>query len=122
MMMELSQKQKQDLVLGIHDDDAIATFKNWNRQEAESLARGLQLTLTDAHWEVIDFIRTHFANVGELRHARELSEVLAERFAAEGGARYLFQLFPGGPVSQGCLLAGVKVPKDASDKAFGYTL
>jgi len=121
-MMELSQQQKQDMVLGIHDDDAIAEFKNWNRQTAESVAHNLQINLTDAHWEVIDFIRTHFANAGELRHARELTEVLAERFEAEGGSRYLFQLFPGGPVSQGCQLAGVRVPKDASSGSFGYTL
>lgn len=120
MIMELSQKEKQELVLGIHDDDAIATFKNWDKQTAKATAKSMNFTLTDAHWEVIDFIRTYFANAGELRHARELSEVLAERFADEGGAKYLFQLFPGGPVSQGCQLAGIQVPKDASDNSFGY--
>lgn len=122
MIMELSQQEKQDLVLGIHDDDAIATFKNWNKQTAEATAKTMHISLTDAHWEVIGFIRTYFANAGELRHARELSEVLAERFAEEGGAKYLFQLFPGGPVTQGCQLAGIQVPKDASDGSFGYTV
>lgn len=120
MIMELSQKEKQDLVLGIHDDEAITTFKNWDKQKAKATAKDLNISLTDAHWEVIGFIRTYFANAGELRHARELSEVLAERFAEEGGAKYLFQLFPGGPVSQGCQLAGIQVPKDASDNSFGY--
>ncbi len=120
MVMELSQQEKQDLVLGIHDDDAIAEFKNWNRKAAEATAQSMHLTLTNAHWQVIDFIRTYFANAGELRHARELSEVLAERFTTEGGAKYLFQLFPGGPVTQGCQLAGIQVPKDASDGSFGY--
>jgi tRNA 2-thiouridine synthesizing protein E len=122
MIMELSQKQKQELVLGIHDDEAISAFKNWNRQQATALAKAMNLSLTEAHWKVIEFIRTYFANAGELRHARELSEVLAERFVDEGGAKYLFQLFPGGPVSQGCMLAGVIVPKDASDGSFGYTV
>jgi tRNA 2-thiouridine synthesizing protein E len=120
MIMELSQKEKQDLVLGIHDDEAITIFKNWDKQKAKAAAKAMNISLTDAHWEVIGFIRTYFANAGELRHARELSEVLAERFAEEGGAKYLFQLFPGGPVSQGCQLAGVQVPKDASDNSFGY--
>lgn len=122
MIMELSQKEKENLVLGIHDDDAIAVFKDWDRQQAKATAKSLDITLTDAHWKVIEFIRTYFANAGELRHARELSEVLAERFADEGGARFLFQLFPGGPVSQGCQIAGVVVPKDASDASFGYTV
>lgn len=120
MIMELSQKEKQELVLGIHDDDAIAEFKNWDKQQAIDLAKGMNLHLTDAHWQVISFIRTYFANAGELRHARELSDVLAERFETEGGAKYLFQLFPGGPVNQGCRLAGVHVPSDASDGSFGY--
>jgi len=120
MIMELSQQEKKDLVLGIHDDDAIATFKNWNKQTAEDAAQTMHINLTDDHWRVIDFIRTYFANAGELRHARELSEVLAERFETEGGAKYLFRLFPGGPVTQGCQLAGIQVPKDASDGSFGY--
>ena len=120
MIMELSQKEKQELVLGIHDDEAIAAFKNWDKQQALETAKTMNLQLTDAHWEVIAFIRTYFANAGELRHARELSDVLNERFASEGGAKYLFQLFPGGPVTQGCRLAGVQVPSDASDGSFGY--
>jgi len=120
MIMELSQKEKQELILGIHDDEAISKFKNWDRQEAEATAKEIGLELTSAHWKVIDFIRTYFANAGELRHARELSEVLSERFAEEGGAKYLYRLFPGGPVSQGCRLAGIQVPSDASDGSFGY--
>jgi len=120
MIMELNQQEKRDLVLGIHDDEAIAKFKNWDKQKAKATAKTMGISLTDAHWDVIGFIRTYFANAGELRHARELSEVLAERFAEEGGSRYLFQLFPGGPVTQGCQIAGIVVPKDASDASFGY--
>lgn len=120
MIMELSQKEKQELVLGIHDDEAIATFKNWSKDMAVEQAKSMNLQLTDAHWDVISFIRTYFADAGEIRHARELSDVLDERFAAEGGAKYLFKLFPGGPVTEGCKLAGVQVPSDASDGSFGY--
>jgi tRNA 2-thiouridine synthesizing protein E len=120
MNMDLNQQQKRDLVFGVHDDDAITRFKKWERQQAEDLAKSMNISLTNEHWKVIGFIRTYFANAGELRHARILSEVLAERFADEGGAKYLFQLFPGGPVSQGCQLAGVQVPKDAADGSFGY--
>lgn len=122
MDIELDQKQKQNLFLGIHDDDAITQFKSWDRQQAIDMAKEMGISLTDAHWQVIGFIRTYFANAGELRHARILSEELAERFSEEGGAKYLFQLFPGGPVSQGCRLAGIQTPKDASDSSFGYSV
>jgi len=120
MIMELSQKEKQELILGIHDDEAITKFKNWDRQDAVAMAKEYGLELTNAHWQVIDFIRTYFANAGELRHARELSEAMNERFVDEGGAKYLYRLFPDGPVSQGCRLAGIQVPSDASDGSFGY--
>lgn len=120
MVTALNQQEKRDLVFGIHDDDAIAAFKNWDRQQAEAMAEAMSIPLTHDHWRVIGFIRTYFANGGELQHARSLAEALTERFTGEGGAKYLFQLFPGGPVSQGCQLAGVPVPRDASDGAFGY--
>jgi tRNA 2-thiouridine synthesizing protein E len=117
--MELSQKEKRELVLGIHDDEAIENFKNWNKQKAKAVAKAMNFTLTDEHWKVIDFLRTYFANAGTIKHARELTEVLNERFVDEGGLKYLYRLFPGGPVSQGCLLAGIQVPNDASDTSFG---
>jgi tRNA 2-thiouridine synthesizing protein E len=50
---------------------------------------------------------------------RELHDALEEKFHIQGGLRYLYRIFPGGPVAQGCRLAGLKVPEGAIDKAFG---
>ena len=122
MIEELTQKQKQEFVFGIRDDDALIKFKNWTEQQASEMAKAQKLTLTDAHWTVIRFLRSYFENGGTIRHARELAETLAERFSAEGGLRYLYQLFPDGPINQGCQLAGIPVPKDAADDSFGYKL
>jgi len=47
---------------------------------------------------------------------------LEERFAAEGGRKYLLELFPKGPVAQGCELAGLPVPAYASDGSFGAVM
>jgi len=32
---------------------------------------------------------------------------------------YLYQIIPGGPVAEGCRLAGLSVPAGAVDKSFG---
>lgn len=120
MINELSQKQKQEFVFGIRDDEAITNFKNWTEQQAMVTAKSQNIVLTDAHWKVIHFLRTHFENTGEIKHARELAAVLVERFSEEGGSRYLYQLFPDGPVNQGCQIAGIPVPKDATNGSFGY--
>jgi tRNA 2-thiouridine synthesizing protein E len=33
--------------------------------------------------------------------------------------KYLYTLFPGGPIVQGCRLAGLKAPAGATDRGFG---
>jgi tRNA 2-thiouridine synthesizing protein E len=33
--------------------------------------------------------------------------------------RHLYMLFPGGPVAQGCRVAGLPVPAGAVDRGFG---
>jgi tRNA 2-thiouridine synthesizing protein E len=55
----------------------------------------------------------------EAINLRELHDALEERFHRQGGLKYLYQLFPGGPVAQGCRLAGLKAPAGAADKGFG---
>jgi TusE/DsrC/DsvC family sulfur relay protein len=85
-------------------------------------AEAMGLVLTDKHWEVINFLRVLYQNVGaKMPPVHELSQTLEERFSEEGGRRYLFKLFPDGPLTQGSLIAGVPVPDDANDSSFGST-
>ena len=50
---------------------------------------------------------------------RELHDALDERFYRQGGIRHLYVLSPGGPVAQGCRIAGLKAPAGATDQGFG---
>ena len=50
---------------------------------------------------------------------RQLHDALDERFHAKGGLKYLYEVFPGGPIAQGCRFAGLKPPAGAADKSFG---
>lgn len=118
-MNDMTNKEKQEIVLGIHDDDDVEAFRAWNEAEAESTAGEMGIKLTDDHWKVIKFLRVHFENNGKLEHARELTEALDERFENEGGSRWLYRLFPHGPVNQGCQVAGVPVPADTTNTSFG---
>lgn len=122
MNNEMTNKEKEEKVLGIHDDDADAQFKAWTEEQAKETAEKLGIKLTDNHWKVIKFIRNYYADGGQAQHAREYVEALNERFADDGGSRFLYQLFPGGPVKQGCAIAGVAAPGDVSDAAFGTSM
>lgn len=118
-MNDMTNREKQEMVLGIHDDEALEKFRAWNKSEAEQTAKELGIELTPEHWKVIEFLRVHYENNGQLHHARELTEALNERFEDEGGSRWLYQLFPNGPVNQGTRVAGVPAPDDVTDPHFG---
>jgi tRNA 2-thiouridine synthesizing protein E len=118
MTEQVTEREKQEL-LGIHADETQKVFENWSEETARKIARQLGIKLTDAHWDVINFLRVHYQNNGPVKHAHELAEELDERFSDQGGLRALYQLFPGGPISQGCRISGVPVPHDATDTSFG---
>ena len=49
----------------------------------------------------------------------DLHDALDECFHQKGGLKYLYTLFPGGPIAQSCRLAGLKAPFIATDRSFG---
>lgn len=94
-------------------------LEEWNKIIAEGHAKDEGITLSPDHWEVLGFLRDHVRKNGLTRHARELGNEMEKRFAEKGGRKYLYQLFPGGPVGQACRIAGLPVPADAADESFG---
>jgi tRNA 2-thiouridine synthesizing protein E len=94
---------------------------DWNRETAEELARREGLFLTEEHWQVICALQEFYARHDDAPaiNVRELHDALDEHFHPEGGIKYLYKLFPKGPVAQGCLLAGLEPPAGAQDRGFG---
>lgn len=95
----------------------------WSLKGAQQTAKQLGIAeLTADHWDVIHKLRSHVAEGGDYRHARKLMEVMDLHVAAKGGRKFLYQLFPGGPVTQGMQIAGLPVPEDSTDSSFGTTM
>jgi tRNA 2-thiouridine synthesizing protein E len=90
----------------------------WSAHEAERVAGEEGLSLADDHWEAVRALQEYFSR-NENPRVRELHDALDEKFHTKGGIRYLYELFPGGPVAQGCKLAGLTPPAGAEDKSFG---
>lgn len=116
----MSEQEKQELFLGVHTEEE-PIVSHWDRGVAQSLAGELGVELNDPAWEVVQFLRHYFEELGGIQYSRDLSAMLEQRYKSQGGLRYLFTLFPGGPISQGCKIAGIPVPKDSSDPSFGYS-
>lgn len=92
----------------------------WSRAIAETTAKQDRLMLTEVHWDVVRALQEYFAKHGEREiNLRELHDALDEKFHTRGGIKHLYQILPGGPVAQGCRLAGLKPPAGATDKGFG---
>jgi tRNA 2-thiouridine synthesizing protein E len=90
----------------------------WTPERARVFAAAAGLNLTEDHWEVIRVMQGCYKD--ELKpRIRLLRDALEARFAHRGGMKYLFGILPGGPIAQGCALAGVKPPHGATDLSFG---
>ena len=93
--------------------------QHWNRSKSQKLANTEGISLNAKHWAVIYYLRNYYIEHGVPRYARSLSRDLDKQFSAQGGTKYLRNLFAGGPVSQGCRLANLRTPANATDASFG---
>lgn len=92
---------------------------HWSPLVARRHAEDQGIALTEEHWAVIYCLRERYRVRGPAAGARELMRELAAEFAAEGGRRYLYQLFPRGPILQASRIAGLPLPPATLDLSFG---
>ena len=93
--------------------------QGWSRDKSAKLAMREGISLTDQHWDVIGYLRKQYLEHGLPRFARTTARALNKQFAAQGGKKYLYSLFAGGPVTQGSRLASLRTPANATDVSFG---
>lgn len=84
---------------------------DWSPALAEVMAVKENLTLTDAHWEVIYFVRDFYQEYKTSPAIRMLVKAMAQKLGEDkGNSRYLQRLFPDGPAKQATKLAGLPKP------------
>lgn len=108
----------------IVDEDLINTDPNgflldlndWSEEIAQSLAAEEGISLSDEHWQVVNFLRKHYIKFGSSPNVRLLVKVLNKEFGEDvGNKKHLYNLFPNGPSRQGCRIAGLPLPNDCVD-------
>lgn len=94
--------------------DANGYLKNvddWSQPLAEMLAAEEAIVLSEAHWEVVNFVRAFYLEFNTSPAVRMLVKAMAQKFGEEkGNSRYLFRLFPQGPAKQATKIAGLPKP------------
>ena len=67
------------------------------------------IALTDAHWEVIRYLRDEYAANGHTPNFRNMLKGM-QALRPEADSKYLYDLFPVGPAKQGAKVAGLPQP------------
>lgn len=89
-------------LLSVHD---------WTPELAPVLAATENINLTDAHWEVVHFVRNFYLEFNTSPAIRALVKAMAQNMGAEkGNSRYLHRLFPKGAAKQATKIAGLPKP------------
>ncbi|MEC6814818.1 sulfurtransferase TusE [Photobacterium toruni] len=96
------------------DTDAQGYLKNvddWSEDLVPLLATEEAIELSEAHWEVIRFVRDFYLEFNTSPAVRMLVKAMAKQYGEEkGNSRYLYRLFPKGPAKQATKLAGLPKP------------
>ena len=105
------------------DPDFPHAPRGWSHDAAAQMASGEGLKTSSDHWEMVRALQDYFARNAEGGiNARELHDALDEKFHAKGGIKYLYTLFPRGPLAQGCRIAGLEPPAGSEDSSFGSVM
>lgn len=94
--------------------DANGYLKNpnqWSKALALKIAQIEKIEMTEAHWQVIDFIRAFYLEFNTSPAMRMLVKAITQKYGEEfGKSRYLLRLFPEGPAKQATKIAGLPKP------------
>lgn len=77
----------------------------------ETLAEMEGIELTEAHLEVVNFVRAFYEEFNTSPAVRMLVKAMEKKYGPEkGNSKYLFKLFKQGPAKQATKLAGLPKP------------
>ncbi len=83
----------------------------WQPELAPLLAAEEQIELSEAHWEVVHFVRQFYLEFNTSPAIRVLVKAIAQQLGPDkGNSLYLFKLFPKGPAKQATKIAGLPKP------------
>ena len=93
------------------EEGYLANLAEWNKDVANYMANDDDTELTDAHWEVINFLREYYDEYQIAPAVRVLTKAIGKKLGKDkGNSKYLYELFPYGPAKQACKYAGLPKP------------
>ncbi len=91
------------------DDQGFLVEANFSEEVVQVIAAAEAVQLTDAHWEVINYLRDEYREHGHTPNFRNMLKGMGEVHPGID-SKYLYDLFPVGPAKQGAKIAGLPQP------------
>ena len=91
------------------DEQGFLREPDYGDEVVEVIAAAEGITLTPAHWEVINFQRQQYLEHGHTPNFRNMLKGMAE-IRPGVDSKYLYDLFPMGPAKQAAKVAGLPQP------------
>ncbi len=90
----------------VNEEGFLVNPDDWSEDMAKELAESVGIyELTDLHWKVIRFMRSDFAERGQIPTVRRIKNT--------GGVptKDIYRLFPDGPAKKAALISGLGKPQ-----------
>jgi TusE/DsrC/DsvC family sulfur relay protein len=92
------------------DDQGYLLEPNYSDEAVKAIAAAEGIALTDAHWEVVNFLRGEYKAHGHTPNFRNMLKGM-QAVRADVESKALYDLFPLGPAKQGAKVAALPQPK-----------
>ncbi len=93
------------------DTDANGFLKNledWSKELAEHIAQLEGVSLTEKHWDIIDYLRDAYLNHNaEQPNTRHIVKAMSDKWGKNVSQKDVYDLFPKDPSKQGGRIAGL---------------
>ncbi len=91
------------------DEQGFLLEADFSEEVVKTIAAAEDVQLTDAHWEVVNYLRDEFKEHGHTPNFRNMLKGMGE-IRPGVDSKYLYDLFPLGPAKQAAKIAGLPQP------------
>jgi tRNA 2-thiouridine synthesizing protein E len=86
----------------------LSNVEDWSEDLARYMAEADSLELTDAHWDILNYLRDEYINNNQTQpNTRTIVKAMAEKWGRDVDQSELYDLFPGDPSKQAGRIAGL---------------
>ena len=86
----------------------LVNVEDWSEDVAKAMAEIEGISLTDKHWDLINYLRDEYVNnAGNQPNTRNIVKAMSEKWNEKIGQKDVYELFPKDPSKQGGRLAGL---------------